>query len=91
MTTFVVFLVMFIVAVLILTRATRHRRDVVQDEMERVAQETLPRIGEIAERAAQQHFGRRRADSYPAPGGASMDRRRTSWYPPTEKAAKHRA
>jgi hypothetical protein len=87
MITFVVFLVMFVVTVLILARTTRHRRDVVQDETERVAQQTLPQIGEIAERAHTARFGRP-PTNLPQPAGPRQAH--VSWYPPTKKAAKHR-
>lgn len=84
---FLIFLLVFVVVILFLTRSAR-RRQHVSDETERVAAEELPKIGEIAERAHSRRFGRPPTD-VPKANGARTSA--ASWYPESKKYAKRHA
>jgi len=88
MTTFILFLVAFIVAILVMARHVNRRQHAVEGETERVAQDALPAIGEIAERAHSRRFGRPPTNLPSAAGDRSH---RTSWYPESKKVAKRHA
>lgn len=88
MTTFILFLVAFVVAILLMARHVNRRQHAVEGETERVAQDTLPTIGEIAERAHSRRFGRPPTNLPSAPGDRN---RRASWYPESKKVAKRHA
>lgn len=94
MTTFIVFLLAFIVVLMLMARSTRRRQVGVADEMERVASEELPRIGAIAERAHSMRFGRP-PTNVPVPAAAAAEKddrpKSISWYPATKKVAAKRA
>lgn len=84
MITFSVFLLTFIIAVLFIARSSR-RHAGAQGETERVAQDALPKIGAIAERAHSVRFGRPPTNLPHTIGKRGVH---DSWYPPTKKAAK---
>jgi hypothetical protein len=88
MTTFVLFLVAFVVAILLMARHMNRRQHAVEGETERVAQDALPAIGKIAERAHSHRFGRPPTNLPAAAGDRS---RQTSWYPESKKVAKRHA
>ena len=88
MISYLVLLGLFVAVILLIARTSRHRRGDVQNETERVARETLPMIGGVAERAHYKRFGTS-PDSVP-PVSAGTRLRPTSWYPETKRMAKHR-
>lgn len=90
MITFVVFLVVFIVTIMLMARRTSRQQHTVSEETERVAKDALPTIGEIAERAHLRTFGRPPTNlppPEPAPNGERS--KRASWYPEKKVAKRH--
>jgi hypothetical protein len=89
-TTFIVFLALFIVVIMWMARRTNRHQHSIDDKTEAVAQDALPVIGEIAERAHSRKFGRPPTNLPPAvPDGER--RSRTSWYPESKRVAKRHA
>jgi hypothetical protein len=81
---FFLWIVLFVGLLVVLVRASRRGRDVVQ-RTEEIAQAALPEIGQIAERKHVEKFGRA-PTNVPRQRGRSLS---TSWYPETKRAKHH--